>query len=81
MPVYEAVLTFVIFQISTKTHFQAQQNSSYTFLDNFRGCNLQKLCGKTSRFIQRMQEIYFVKSGNFFHQKFEKLQNVIFGPM
>ena len=28
-----------------------------------------------------MQEISFVKPGNFFLQKFEKCQNVIFGPM
>ena len=35
-------------------------------------CNLQKLCDKTSRFIQRVQEISFVKPGNFFLQKFEK---------
>ena len=41
-----------IFQISAEKSFQTWQKGSYTFLNNFEGCNLQKSCGKTSTFIQ-----------------------------
>ena len=41
-----------IFQISAEKSFQAWQKGSCTILYNFMGCNLQKLCGKTSTFIQ-----------------------------
>ena len=49
-----------------KKSFQAWQEGSCTILYNFRGCNLQKSCGKTSTFIQSGQEIRFIKPGNFF---------------
>ena len=49
-----------------KKSFLAWQKSSCTFLDNFGSFNLQKSCSKTFRFIQRVQEISFVKPGNFF---------------
>ena len=37
------------------------QKHSCTFLDNFGGYSLQNSWGETSIFIQRVQEIYFVK--------------------
>ena len=41
-----------IFQISAEKSFPACQKGSCTFLSNFGCCDLQKLCGKTSKFIQ-----------------------------
>ena len=41
-----------IFQISAEKSFPACQKGSCTFLSNIGGCDLQKLCGKTSKFIQ-----------------------------
>ena len=43
---------FVIFQISAEKSFLAWQKSFCIFLYKFVGCNLQKQCGKTSRFIK-----------------------------
>ena len=42
------------------------------FWINLGGCKLQNSCGKTSRFIQIVQKIYFVKPGNFFLRKFQR---------
>ena len=39
---------------------------------------LQKSCGKNRRFIQWVQKINFVKTGNYFLKKFERWQNSIF---
>ena len=89
LPTDEQILVLLIFFLQSRCSCYYSSNfcrkkfygSTKTFLNNFGGCNLQKSCIKTSRFIQQVQKISFFKPGIFFLQKFEKLQHVIFWLM